>query len=461
MIEMKFAKYIYVIVLSAACALSASAQFRDGASYQELYDSEVTAALKQHVRSLSASHLDGRKAGSQGEKEAAEYVASTLKSYGVDVLSPAEGDVFGLKTEKGDTLTSRNVIAYVQGYDPKLRDQYILVGARLDNLGSMTVSVDGQPVEKIYYGANGNASGLAVMLELARMVQTHSLLFRRSVLFVAFGASMETYAGAWYFLNRSFSDSKSIETMINLDMLGTGNNGFYAYTASNVDLNLLIRKLSGELQPILPEVVATEPYPSDHRAFYANEIPAVMFTTGKYPEHNTEKDTQSIIEYDVMEKELEYIYNFVYALAGTDQKLSFREDRVVARGPSYDDVVSYYDCDQRPVFLNSPEITPFMEKWVYPNLKYPESAVRAGVQGRVMVDFIIDKEGKVTDVRVVKSVDPELDEEAVRVVSASPKWKPGRMGGRKVRTSVTVPVEFRLKKKNSKGNFGFKKHSIY
>ena len=458
---MKFAKYIYVIVLSAACALSASAQFRDGASYQELYDSEVTAALKQHVRSLSASHLDGRKAGSQGEKEAAEYVASTLKSYGVDVLSPAEGDVFGLKTEKGDTLTSRNVIAYVQGYDPELRDQYILVGARLDNLGSMTVSVDGQPVEKIYYGANGNASGLAVMLELARMVQTHSLLFRRSVLFVAFGASMETYAGAWYFLNRSFSDSKSIETMINLDMLGTGNNGFYAYTASNVDLNLLIRKLSGELQPILPEVVATEPYPSDHRAFYANEIPAVMFTTGKYPEHNTEKDTQSIIEYDVMEKELEYIYNFVYALAGTDQKLSFREDRVVARGPSYDDVVSYYDCDQRPVFLNSPEITPFMEKWVYPNLKYPESAVRAGVQGRVMVDFIIDKEGKVTDVRVVKSVDPELDEEAVRVVSASPKWKPGRMGGRKVRTSVTVPVEFRLKKKNSKGNFGFKKHSIY
>lgn len=461
MIEMKFAKYIYVIVLAAACALSASAQFRDGASYQELYDSEVTAALKQHVRSLSASYLDGRKAGSQGEKEAAEYVASTLKSYGVDVLSPAEGDVFGLKTEKGDTLTSRNVIAYVQGYDPKLRDQYILVGARLDNLGSMTVSVDGQPVEKIYYGANGNASGLAVMLELARMVQTHSLLFRRSVLFVAFGASMETYAGAWYFLNRSFSDSKSIETMINLDMLGTGNNGFYAYTASNVDLNLLIRKLSGELQPILPEVVATEPYPSDHRAFYANEIPAVMFTTGKYPEHNTEKDTESIIEYDALEKELEYIYNFVYALAGTDQKLSFREDRVVARGPSYDDVVSYYDCDQRPVFLNSPEITPFMEKWVYPNLKYPESAVRAGVQGRVMVDFIIDKEGKVTDVRVVKSVDPELDEEAVRVVSASPKWKPGRMGGRKVRTSVTVPVEFRLKKKNSKGNFGFKKHSIY
>ena len=439
----------------------ASAQFRDGNGYRELYDSENVTSFKKHLGALSSSYLEGRKAGSEGEKNAAIYVTETLKSYGVDVLSPADGDVFGLKTASGDTLTSRNVIGYVQGYDKELRNQYILIGARLDNLGSMTVTVDGMPVEKIYYGANGNASGLAMMLELARMVQTHSMMFRRSVLFVAFGASLETYAGAWYFLNRSFKDADNIETMINLDMLGTGNNGFYAYTASNVDLNLIIRKLSGELHPVQPQIVGAEPYPSDHRAFYAKEIPAVMFTTGKYPEHNTEKDTPSIIDYESMERELEYIYNFVLEVAGTSQNLAFREGNVPKRGPAYDDVVSYYDCDQRPTFLNSADIAPFMDKWVYQNLKYPEDAVRDGVQGRVMVDFVIDKDGKVTDVRVVRSVDPELDAEAVRVISASPKWKPGRMGGEKVRTSVTVPVEFRLRKKGSKGNFGFKKHSIY
>ena len=453
--------FILIAVLFAV-SVPSFAQFRDGARYEELYDSETVAAFKRHVAALTAAHLEGRKAGSEGEKEAAEYVRETLKSYGVDVLSPAGGDIFGVKTPQGDTLTSRNVIGFVQGYDKELRNQYVLVGTRLDNLGSMTVTIDGQPVEKIFYGANGNASGLAVMLELARMIQTQSLMFRRSVLFVAFGASMETYAGAWYFLNRSFSDSKNIETMINLDMLGMGNNGFYAYTASNVDLNLIIRKLSGELHPIRPEVTASEPYPSDHRAFYASEIPAVMFTTGKYAEHNTEKDTQSILDYETMERELEYIYNFVLEVAGTSQTLAFRESKVPARGPAYDDVVSYYDCDMRPTFLNSADITPFMEKWVYPNLKYPEDAVRDGVQGRVMVDFIIDKDGKVTDVRVVRGVDIELDEEAVRVISASPKWKPGRVNGQKVRTSITVPVEFRLKKKTSKGgNFGFKKHSIY
>ena len=455
-------RILIIISLIFALSIPGFAQFRDGAGYQELYDSEVVTSFKRHVAALSAAHLEGRKAGSEGEKEAAEYVRETLKSYGVDVLSPAGGDLFGLKTAQGDTLTSRNVIGFVQGYDKELRNQYILVGARLDNLGSMTVTVDGQPVEKIFYGANGNASGLAVMLELARMVQTQSLMFRRSVLFVAFGASLETYAGAWYFLNRSFSDSKNIETMINLDMLGMGNNGFYAYTASNIDLNLIIRKLSGELHPIRPEITASEPYPSDHRAFYASEIPAVMFTSCKYSEHNTEKDTQSILDYETMEKELEYIYNFVLEVAGTSQTLAFRESKVPARGPAYDDVVSYYDCDQRPTFLNSADVAPFMEKWVYANLKYPDDAVRDGIQGRVMVDFIIDKDGKVTDVRVVRGVDPELDAEAVRVISASPKWRPGRMNGQKVRTSVTVPVEFRLKKKNSKGgNFGFKKHSIY
>ena len=99
----------------------ASAQFRDGNGYRELYDSENVTSFKKHLGALSSSYLEGRKAGSEGEKNAAIYVTETLKSYGVDVLSPAEGDVFGLKTASGDTLTSRNVIGYVQGYDKELR----------------------------------------------------------------------------------------------------------------------------------------------------------------------------------------------------------------------------------------------------------------------------------------------------------------------------------------------------
>jgi TonB family protein len=425
--------------------------------YDDLNDSESTAVLKSHIRTLSAAHLVGRKAGSEGEKLAAEYVAETFRSYGVDVLTPATGGEFGIKTEKGDTLTSRNVIGYVEGYDKKLRDDFIVVGARLDNLGTITVTVDGQAVEKVYYGANGNASGLAVLLELARMVQTNSILFRRSVAFVAFGASLETYAGAWYFLNRSFAGKDKIDAMVNLDMLGTGYNGFYAYTASNVDLNTLVSRLSGELQPIHPQLVAAEPYPSDHRAFYAAEIPSVFFTTGRYSEHNTEKDTQSVIDYDNLERELEYIYNYTLALANLENAPLFRAVEVSKKSAKNDGLVSYNECDIPPLFLNSADPNKFLREWVYKYLKYPERALLDGTQGRVMVDFVIEKDGKVTNAKVTRGVSEELDAEALKVVSASPKWKPGRVDGEKVRTSMTIPVEFRLEKKGAKPSFGIKK----
>ena len=447
----------FIFTISLLAVFSASAQYRDKVAYSDLYDSDVVAVMKEHVRSLSASHLEGRRAGSEGERKAARYVGETFKEYGVDLLSPIDGEIFGVKTENGDTLTSRNVIAYVPGYDKKLRNNYIVVGARLDNLGTMTMTVDGQQQECVYYGANGNATGLAMLVELARMVQTNSIMFRRSILFVAFGASNETFAGSWYFLNRSFSDVANIDAMVNLDMLGTGYNGFYAYTSSNADMNALISTLTGELQPILPETVASEAYPSDHRAFYAKEIPSVMFTTGRYSEHNTIRDTQSIIDFEMMEREVEYIYNFLVALANTDSRPMFSPSAVSKKKQLSADVVAYFDCDYRPTFLNSADPRQFLEKWVYQYIKYPQSAIQDGIQGRVMVDFIIEKDGKVTNVKVSKSVSPELDAEAVKVVSASPKWKPGRLNGEKVRTSMTIPVEFRLEKKGGKPSFGIKK----
>ena len=175
-----------LLLLSVFVPFVAFSQYRDAVSYEDLYDSENVAAMKAHVRALSAAHLEGRKAGSEGEAEAALYVERMFKEYGVDLLTPSGGEVFGVMKESGDTLTSRNVIGYVEGYDKTLRNRYIVVGARLDNLGTMTMNIDGNPVEKIYFGANGNASGLSMLVELARMVRTNEMMFRRSVLFVAF-----------------------------------------------------------------------------------------------------------------------------------------------------------------------------------------------------------------------------------------------------------------------------------
>ena len=431
-----------VIILFPAWTLSA--QYRT-ADYSELYDSETVSALKEHVSVIASAEMEGRRAGSEGERMTAAYIGRTLKEYGIELITPEEGETFGLAQPAGDTLVSRNVAAFIQGVDPALNQRYIVVGARMDNLGCDTYTVDGQSVRRIYSGANGNASGVALLLELGRMLRSSRLRLGRSVLLVAFGASAESMAGSWYFLDRAFSDSDRIDAMVNLDMLGTASLGFYAYTSSNADLNALLHQLEGELLPVRPELTAVEPYPSDHRAFYAKEIPSVFFTTGRYPEHGTQADTPSILQYEGMEKELEYIYNFTIALSSASRPL-FRP----GNDPGKDipaDAVSFYDVDYKPTFMGSPDPSVFMEKWVYPYLRYPKEAVEAGNQGRVIVDFVIDEGGRVTDVAVRRGVSPALDEEAVRIVSASPKWKPGRMrGGKKVRTALSITIEFRLER---------------
>ena len=84
-------------------------------------------------------------------------------------------------------------------------------------------------------------------------------------------------------------------------------------------------------------------------------------------------------------------------------------------------------------------------KWVNQRLVYPEVAKENGVQGRVMLQFTVKTDGSVSDVKVLRGVDPSLDKEAVRVVSMSPKWTPGKQRDRKVKVTYTFPVIFQLR----------------
>ena len=83
-------------------------------------------------------------------------------------------------------------------------------------------------------------------------------------------------------------------------------------------------------------------------------------------------------------------------------------------------------------------------EWLSKNIKYPVVAEENGIQGRVVATFVVERDGSITDVKIVKSVDPSLDKEAVRVLKAMPKWIPGKQNGQAVRVKYTVPVTFRL-----------------
>lgn len=441
-------KRLLISVLLAFQAILLPAQFRAGVSgYDDLYDSETVKLLKEHVSILASADFEGRKACSEGEAAAAEYFGKALSGAGIELLTPVSGEEF--KTDAGGT--SRMVAGYIQGCDDSLNDSYIVIGARLDNLGSDTYTVEGETVRRIYYGANGNASGLAMLLELAREMKMNRLSLRRSVIIAAFGATLENLAGSRHFIERGFVPKDKICAMVNLDMLGNTANAFYAYTSGNADMSRLVSIVNGDLVPIRPELTSTEAYPSDHRTFYAYEIPSVFFSTGRYSEHGTEKDTPSILDYAAMEKELEYVFQFCMTLSGAPAPV-FDPSKMPSREDAPAGTISFADCDIKPAFLGNPDPRNFLEKWVYQYLKYPREAAENGRQGRVMVDFVIDEKGNVTDVKVRRGVSEALDAEAVRVIEASPRWRPGRHRGKKVRVALTLPVEFRLEKKG--GSFG-------
>ena len=86
-------------------------------------------------------------------------------------------------------------------------------------------------------------------------------------------------------------------------------------------------------------------------------------------------------------------------------------------------------------------------KWLQANIKYPKEAKEKGEQGRVILQFIVERDGSVTDVKVVRRISLALDAEAIRVASAMHKWKPGMQRGKVVRVKYTLPVMFSLEKK--------------
>ena len=108
------------------------------------------------------------------------------------------------------------------------------------------------------------------------------------------------------------------------------------------------------------------------------------------------------------------------------------------------------DSDEDEIFQvveQMPEFPGGMEallQYLGKNIKYPASAQENGIQGKSIIEFVVNKDGSIVDPKVIKSLDAACDKEAMRVIKAMPKWTPGKQRGKPVRVKYTVPVSFRL-----------------
>jgi periplasmic protein TonB len=136
-----------------------------------------------------------------------------------------------------------------------------------------------------------------------------------------------------------------------------------------------------------------------------------------------------------------------------DIKDNFKQDSLTTVPPDKSDngiipdidnnkVVEIVDLSEKPCF--GIEGDNEFRKWVAQNIHYPEVAEQTGTQGRVYIQFVIEKDGSLSNVEVLRSVDPELDKEAVRVIKASPKWRPGKQQGTAVRVHFIFPITFKI-----------------
>ena len=216
---------------------------------------------------------------------------------------------------KDEKIPTWNVIGMVEGTDPVLKDQVVVVSAHLDHLPPA-------PDGRFHPGANDNASGAAALLEIAEAVASRPA--KRSVLFALFGAEEGGWMGSRYFLSRGPVARERIIADINMDMIGRTEEGLEAKrTQYALDSGRIVSAFTGLIEDVNSRTVGWSlrfEHPlnlgdSDHRSFEALGIPAVNFYTGRIPDTHEPTDTPDKLDYDKAAQIAQLVYQIAMDLA--------------------------------------------------------------------------------------------------------------------------------------------------
>ncbi len=167
--------------------------------------------VKEIVTYLASDALEGRNTGSQGIEEAANYIENKFKDYGVKPYFDTYRDDF-----KIDSLDAFNVVGFLEGTDPKLKDEVVIIGAHYDHIGRRAKPVEG---DSIGNGANDNASGTSVVIAMAKNFAARKNN-KRSVMFALFSGEEMGLRGSRHLAERLKNENLNLYTMVNFEMLG-------------------------------------------------------------------------------------------------------------------------------------------------------------------------------------------------------------------------------------------------
>jgi aminopeptidase YwaD len=250
--------------------------------------------IRRDIEYLASPALGGRLTGTPGNDSAAAYIARRYASLGLRAGSPSYLQRFVARPPAHNgpspSLPTQNVVAILEGRDPSLRGQYVVVGAHMDHLGTSTEGAqDPDARGAVRLGADDNASGTAAVLELARLLAATPP--RRSIIFANFSGEEQGILGSSYFTDHAPVPIDSIGAMINFDMVGRlRNDRLIVYgVATATEMPALLD--SANTTARLRIAAQGDGFgPSDHSAFYAKNIPVLHFFTDLHDEYHRATD---------------------------------------------------------------------------------------------------------------------------------------------------------------------------
>jgi Zn-dependent M28 family amino/carboxypeptidase len=285
--------------------------------------------MLEDVVFLANDKLEGRATGSEGEKIASEYIAKRFKQLG---LAPKGSDgyfqSFSFKPKKDphsevkftettsdSIVTGRNVIGFIDNN----MENTVIIGAHYDHLGYGDEGSLHRGEKAIHNGADDNASGVSVMLNLADKLKNTNT--NNNYLLMAFSGEEMGLLGSNYFVKNATIDTKKVNYMINMDMVGRLKNSTLAIygTGTSPIWSQTINSLNSDFKLIEKESGVG---PSDHTSFYLNDIPVLHFFTGQHENYHKPSDDAELLNYDGMYQISEYIYAIISDLNDND-KLTF------------------------------------------------------------------------------------------------------------------------------------------
>jgi Tol biopolymer transport system component len=292
--------------------------------------------LKSHISYLASDKLGGRLAGSPNEKLAAEYLSTQLKSF---KLKPYDGKSYiqkfdyKLKLNPKDSLAITTIQAHnVVGFLDNKASKTIVIGAHYDHLGLNEHNNSTKPNSKgeIHNGADDNASGVAGVLELARMLSTNKEIEKANYIFALFSGEEDGLQGSKFMTENIKKLYPNVTTMINMDMIGKLN-ASKELLIGGIGTSPEFKKIIEKNKPAGFNVTLDESGvgPTDHTSFYLKDIAVLNFFTGTHTDYHKPSDDEDKINYTGVKNIVEYVFKSSHDIAELD-KIEFTKTKVNA-----------------------------------------------------------------------------------------------------------------------------------